>query len=84
MKLRGLIGKRGRLAQMGRPRPRSVARGADRPDDGARLTRMANLSEDQAAAPPEGCPESGHDSPSLQVFGLLCCSLKVNEHTYDN
>jgi hypothetical protein len=48
---------------MGSPRPRSVARGAGRPDDGARITRMANLSQDQAPAPPEGAPESGPDSP---------------------
>jgi hypothetical protein len=56
---------------MGRPRPRSVARGADRPDDGARLTRMANLSEDQAPAPPEGAPSPAMTPPSSLSFRLV-------------
>jgi hypothetical protein len=75
----------GGAAPMGGPRLRSAARGADRPDDGARLSRMANLGEDRSR--PRLC-QRVHPSPAttplaLQVFDLLCCSLKVNEYIYD-
>ena len=70
---------------MGGPRLRPVAGGADRPDDGGRLTRMANLGEDRSRP---RLRQRVHPSPAttplaLQVFDLLCCSLKVNEYIYD-
>ena len=70
---------------MGGPRLRWVASGADRPDDGARLIRMANLGEDRSRP---RLRQRVHPSPAttplaMKAFDLLCCSLKVNEYTYD-
>jgi hypothetical protein len=45
---------------------------------------LTSARTDPGSGSPEGVPSSATTPLALQVFDLLCCSLKINEHIYDN